>query len=222
MGDVAPLLVPAHRKVALLSGLCAAPLGLGDAVFVPEYWDPPHLFGAAFSIEGVLFSFGNGVLVWLVAVLPYSKRVQSRVDLRQMTGRYLACCGVALVITLLLWRGGVGFLSLPIMTAGLFAMAAIAAFVLIRRPEAWPFALTGAIGFAIVYGFQLFVISLVDPDAHLAWAPTIREGMTVFGFPVEEMVWAFIYGAVWPLAVAYGSDVSFRARGSSDAPLRNA
>ncbi len=77
LGLVAAFLTPVHRRVALLSGLCGAPLGLADAVFVPEYWDPTHLLGAAFSIEGVLFSFGNGVLVWLVAVLPYSRRVQS-------------------------------------------------------------------------------------------------------------------------------------------------
>ncbi len=137
--------------------------------------------------------------------------------MRQLTRRYLACCGVALVITFLLWQGGVAFLPLPVMNAGLVAIVAVAAFIVIRRPDAWPFALTGAVGFVTVYGLQLLVISLLDPDFHLAWAPAVRAGVTVFGFPVEEMVWALIYGAAWPLAVAYGSNVSLRFRGERPA-----
>lgn len=209
-GLVAALCFPSHRRVALLAGLCGAPLGLADAVFVPQYWDPLHLFGAAFSVEGMLFSFGNGTLVWLAAALPFSHRTFVRFEWRRMARRYLACISLGGALLLLLWHGGPGLPALPVMDAALFTLAMAGATLVVLRPDVWPFAVSGALGFTAIYSLQLFTIGWVFPDAPLLWATEIRAGATVLDFPVEELVWALAYGAVCPLAVAYGCDVSLR------------
>ena len=69
IGLTSLILRPKQRRFILLSGCYAAPAGAGDLLFVPEYWMPSHIVAPWFSIEGVLYSFGNGCLIALLMTL---------------------------------------------------------------------------------------------------------------------------------------------------------
>ena len=199
-------MIPRHRHVALLSGLFAAPLGLLDIVFAPEYWAPPHIFGNVFSVEGMLFSFGNGILVWPAAVLPFWRRISCRVSWRNMLVRCLMCWVLAALIIAIVWRGGFGLPGLDIMTSALVALVGCGIYILSHRPDVWPLAITGTLGCGFIYLVEMRVLAIFYPEFVNVWSPEVIEGMMIFGYPVEEYVWALVYGGVWAPAVAFGCD----------------
>jgi hypothetical protein len=210
---------PRHRSLAMLSGVCTAPVGLFDTLFTPDYWDPPHLLGKWLSVEGFFLSFGNGIFMWLAAAIPLGSMIDYKLDPSRFCRRYLGCLVIAIAAFATLWRGGLAFVDLPVMDAYLIATVILAAFILGRRLDAWPFAVTGSIGFSIVYAVQLFAVSYLVPEPAQYWSPAVRAGILVFGLPVEEMVWAFVFGAVMPLALAYCSDVRLGGPASKLTPL---
>jgi len=213
VGILVALLIPRHRRVALLSGLFAAPLGLLDIVFAPEY-SAPHLFGHAFSLEGMLFSFGNGVLVWPVAVVPFWRRIDYDILWRNMIFRCLTCWVIAAVIIAIVWRGGVGLPGLSIMTSALVALGGCGLYILWRRPDTWPLVVTGIIGCGLIYLLEMAVLSRFYPNFVTVWAPAVRDGILVLGYPLEEYVWAMVYGGVWAPAVAFGCEARILVDGS--------
>ena len=113
------ILMTSNRKRLLLtSGLAAAPAGWLDIIFTPEYWQPNQVFGAGFSVEGVLFSFANGVIIAWVAFAPWRTMF-----VRPSPGRALMrSVEIALpcwVLFFLLWHRGIGLAGLTIMHAAL-------------------------------------------------------------------------------------------------------
>ncbi len=161
MGIVLLLVFPRARLVALLLGVCSAPAGALDALFSPEYWTPPHILRNGLSVEGFLFSFGNGILIWLAAALPLGSKVHYCFDTWNFCKRLVACFAIAIAAFAALWRNGLGLVDLPVMDAGLIATVIQGAFVLGRRLDAWPLAVTGGIGFTIVYSVEL--LHLFEP-----------------------------------------------------------
>ena len=196
-----------HRRLAFVSGALAAPFGLLDAFFVEDYWSPSHLIGPHISIEGIFFSFGNGVFVWLIAIYPFRRRVSSRLRLGTLLPRYALVSATGLFAMFFLWRDGLGASGLDLMTSAQAAMLLAGLVVLWQRPDLLPIAVSGSLGFAAFYVLQLAALSIVGPDLSTAWHPVVRDGFTVFGYPIEEVVWALAYGAVAPLAMAFAGNV---------------
>jgi hypothetical protein len=207
LGVLCLVVFPRYRSLALLGGLCSAPIGLFDTLFTPEYWDPPRLLGDWLSIEGLLFAFGNGILIWLGAAIPLGSVIDYKLHLPTFFRRCLACAAIGIAAFAGLWQGGLAFVHLPVMEACLTATVIQAAFALSRRPDAWPFAITGSICFSIVFAVQLFFLSSLVPELNQYWSPAALAGIHVFGVPFAEVVWAFVFGAVHPLLIAYCGDV---------------
>lgn len=202
-----------YQTLALVSGVFAAPFGLLDVFFVQDYWSPAHVFGPNFSIEGVLFSFGNGVLVWLIAALPFRGRLTHALQRATLLSRFVLLSAIGLFAMFCLWRLGLGASGFDVMSSSLAGMLLVGVVVLVRRPKLLPIAVSGSIGFGGFYALQLAVLSIIVPDVSaVTWAPEVRDGLTVFGYPVEEVVWALVYGAVAPLALAYACDLEIGAR----------
>lgn len=57
-------LAPAFRSRMLRVSFATSLLGLSEPIFVPEYWNPPSLFGLAqrtgFDLESLVFCFAIG------------------------------------------------------------------------------------------------------------------------------------------------------------------
>ena len=209
LGLIGIALFPDQRPIALRTGLCTAPFGLLEFIFVPEYWNPSHLFGKWLSIEAVSFAFGSGILAWLAAVVPFASRVTSNFNGSIFRLRY-AQIGLLLLATIALtWREALGFVALPSGESSLLALVVVGEFLLGRRPDAWPFACAGSFGFGLIYASQLIALGRLVPNVVLFWSPEVREGLVLFGFPIEEMMWAALFGAVCPLATVYVNEVRF-------------
>ena len=206
-----------QRRVALICALGAAPVGLADYLFVPEYWSPSHLVGQALSIEGVVFSFGNGGMLWFLAALPVRRRAISAIDSVRLGRRYLLWLAIGFVVFLTIWHRGFAVVDLGVMEAALVSLVVVGTALAVIRPDAWPIMLSGGLGFGAYYAAQLALLSAVAPEFATAWAPTTLAGNTFRGFPIEEVAWAIIYGGVWALATAYGCDVRIRPRGAAGA-----
>jgi hypothetical protein len=183
------------RLLLLLSGLLAAPAGMLDMLFVPDYWQPVHLVSRDLSIEGVLFSFATGGLaVWCATrgrAASHSVTARPIIALR----RYLLTGALALaVLSGALWAGA------SVMGAGLLAIIVTAAVCLVMRPDAWRLAAQGAIGFGALYLVVILGLTTLLPSMTAYWTGDVW-GIWIAGVPLEEFAWAALYGALWPLVI---------------------
>lgn len=199
-----------HRRTLLLSGIFAAPSGLLDAIFVPEYWTPRHAISPYFSIEGLLFSFGNGVLIWACAIAPHAPAVEYRFAPLPMLRRYLVYMSLGMVLFLALWRGGLGLTRLPIMDATLIVVMGYGLWFLYMEPRWARFGVAGCVGFSLVYAIELALIAWLAPNTTGAWTREGFGGLKFLGFPLQELGWAAAYGGVWSLSTAFGCGAFLR------------
>lgn len=199
--------LPAARAFVLGGGLLAVPAGFADAIFVPEYWQPRHLVGAWFSVEGALFSFGNGGLIGAIAWAQCRHQLPAAAPglgaaLLRLTALMLAGFGLFLA----LWQGALGpLMVMHAVLCGLLGMALLLWWRGALRPAP---ALTAGAGFALVYAAEVMLWHALDPALERFWAEEAaylaRLPLPPF-LPVEELLWAVTYGAVWSgmLALAF-------------------
>ena len=190
-------LVPRHRKPALLSGLLGIPGAAYSLVFVPTYWNPVRILRLPIGIEDVLFSFANGGLVWLL-VSVWTSGIRLSIDSATVAKRWLAVTAAFTLLLVVVARSGV-----PVMHAGLVGAAVILGAMLWHRRAYWPLVVRGAIAFSVLYGAVLFASLQIWPDALSQWDTRVLSGIVFLGAPVEEMVWALAYGAVYPIVMAF-------------------
>lgn len=205
-GIIGCLAVPRYRWFIVASGILATPAGLADWIFVPEYWKPDHLIGPWLSVEGMLFSFGNGCLLMLPVALYRQDLIPPRPDdLIAPLGRLTTAMGLGIGTFLLAWQSGFG--QLMIMHATYFGLGAIALFLWLRRQFSFEIALTSGLGFALLYGGETMAWHWLDPQFNGYWA---AEEAYLFslpfppGLPIEEYIWAFAYAAVWVNLMLHG------------------
>jgi hypothetical protein len=188
------------------SGLLAMPAGLADRIFVPEYWMPVHLVGSHLSLEGMLFSFGNGCLIAAIVLQRFPAiRPQPPGALIPPLTRITAVMAVGIAVFLLVWENGAG--NLMIMHATFLGFVAMIVFLWRQGNFSPRIAGVGGIGFALCYAAELLVCYGLDPDFFGVWAK--RDSYLFMipmtpGLPAEEMMWAIAYGALWPNLMMYG------------------
>lgn len=208
LGLVAVAVEQRNRSLALTSGAAAAPFGLLDYFFIKDYWLPMHLISPGFSLEGMLFSFGNGIFVWLIATVPFRRNLRFEVRMDQLLRRSLFCVAGAFAIMATLWRHGLGLPGLSLMSSTLVALCSVGAIILLRRSDLLPLAAVGAMGFGLFYAVQLALLAWIWPEFPEVWHPTTLHGAQIFGFPIEEIAWAVVYGFVWTSGIAFIFNVS--------------
>lgn len=191
------LVRPEARRLALLSGLLQAPLGFLSVFFVPDYWAPARLFAFGAGPEDLLFSFSAGGLVWFIASSSSSHRLEVEIAAGRILRRYAAFALPGVAAGALLWWSGVGPMHAT------FAVGAVAVAILARRQRwALPLSAAGAVGFALLYAAVLKGAYLLWPAFPEQWSTAGAWGLSVWGLPLEEIVWAAGGGAAWPLFMA--------------------
>jgi len=190
-----------QRRLMLLSGLLSAPYALASVGFVPEYWNPVRVANFLTGPEDIIFSFANGGIVWLLSIWLVQRRVTLSLQTGRLFRRYIACTssGVALILVC-------RFSGLGVMTSVTVSIVALGVLLLWRRGELWPIPVAGAIGFTLLYLVLTVAVSMIWPDYLMQWNADNLWGPIFLGVPLEEVVWAFGYGAVWPLLMAYVFD----------------
>ncbi len=200
-----------RRKFMLWSAALAAPTGLADVWFAPDYWQPDHLVGPNFSVEGVLFSFGNGAILGYL-VWPLFRSILTAGDISggppRIWFRSLQVMLPGFLVFLLVWDrlGG----PLPIMQASFSGFLALAVWLGFRRRLHLGIGLLGALMFASIYWVQTLLWAWFDPNLAAFWparSAYLGFELPITGLPGDELLWAAFYGLLWPhiTAVAVGA-----------------
>ena len=190
-----------QRRLAVLSGMLSAPFALASVFFVPEYWAPVRLADFPAGPEDFIFSFATGGMAWLLAIWPLRGRFTAGLDPGRFLGRYLACTVSGVALSGFLWASGMGA-----MASAIIGIAALWGALLWRRRDLWPLSATGAIGFTLFYTVFVLAVVVAWPDLRLHWNADNLWGPWLLIVPLEELVWALAYGAVWPLFMAFVFD----------------
>jgi len=193
------ILSPGQRKPALLSGALCTPFGLFSIWLVPSYWSPCWIWSlGGVGVEDLLFSFAVGGWVWILAVFFLRKRIVLRIHLLQVLARYALIMGCGLSCWGLAWK----WLHDPMLAVWVSFVAGTLVHLLLR-PSLWRLAVSGGLGFGLIYGLGMKVWLWSLPSFAASWPATTRWNHFFLGIPCGELIWAVTYGACWPLALAF-------------------
>ncbi len=194
------LAYPRHRTVMVRASLLTMPFGLTEPLFVPEYWNPPSLFGLAqrtgFDIESLIFCFAiGGVGAVLVNVL--TKREVRPIDgagqrhRRHRFHRWAVISPVLIFLALfpLGWN--------PIYPA-IIAMVAGAALTVWCRTDLVRSVALGSVVFLAYYSVFLVGLEVTAPGyIDRVWTLDALSGIRLGFAPLEELLFALGFGGYW-------------------------
>lgn len=185
------------RPSVLLSALLSAPTSLATFVFVPYYWNPKRIVPFELGPEDIFFSFSTGGIVWLIVILYLTRNYNIIITQKIKLMRY----GIFVIIGCLIYM--VCLLSkMRIMLSTVITVCILGTPILMKRWNYWKLCLIGASGFIIVYVAFLKGFLTVYPEFIEHWSLEYLYGITLIGLPVEEIMWAAVTGAVWPLIMS--------------------
>lgn len=193
-------LAPAHRSAMWKTSLFMMPFGLTEPLFVPEYWNPPSLFDLAqrtgFDIESLIFSFAIGGIGAVLYNLVTGRQLQ-KISAHERHDPRHRFHKIALVLPFVLFPL-LYFLPWNPIYAGIAAMAAGAAATVLCRPD---LARNIFIGGALFLGlYTVFLVGLewtASGYIERVWNLEALSGVTVYGLPLEELLFGFGFGLFW-------------------------
>lgn len=194
-----------HRRAMLWASLFTTPFGLTEPLFVPEYWSPPSVFDLAlrtgFDIESLVFCFGiGGVGAVLFQVVTGRKSVPLPERVRR--DRRHRFHQLALVSPFLIFVP-LYFLPWNPIYPGITAMVVGAAATWACRPDLGKASLATSVLFLCYYAVFLAGLEVASPGyIERVWNLEALSGLSIIGFPLEELIFAAAFGAYW--AGVYG------------------
>lgn len=198
-------LLPRQRTPMLISGATSASVAWCGFTLEGVYWSPSRIGGGAFGVEDLLIAFAVGVGAWSLAASPDYFSLRTLSWHRRVAVWRLGGCLISGVVGFLgLWLAGFPAMSLYIGCLGTGAVG-----VLVWRTALWPIAMSGALGFALVWFLISTVYFLVWPGSVLQWNASSVWGRPCMGVPLGELAWAATFGAAWPLFTAFVLDARF-------------
>ncbi|MHB8772788.1 MAG: lycopene cyclase domain-containing protein [Syntrophales bacterium] len=192
--------LPGHRRAMRWASLFTLPFGLTEPLFVPEYWDPPSLFGLAqrtgFDIESFIFCFAIGGIAAVLYNILLRRQTQpmltreKRLPLHRH--HYLALSAPFIVFAILV------FLPWNPIYPGILSMFAGALATMWCRPDIKGKIWVGGALFVVFYTVFLQGVRLTAPGyIERVWNIKEMLGIEVFGMPVEELLFAAAFGMYW-------------------------
>lgn len=191
---------PHHRKAMLWASLFTAPFGLTEPIFVPEYWSPPSLFDLArttgFDIESLIFCFGIGGMGAVLYNLVTGQRLRDVPAAERSSPRH----------KLHHWALATPFIAFPFLYPfpwnpiypSILAMTLGAIAAMLCRPDLARKTWVGALLFLGYYAVFLLGLEWSAPGyIGRVWNLSALTGLTIAGFPIEELLFAAAFGAYW-------------------------
>lgn len=192
------LLLKAHQRVVIVSGLANIASWPFMVYFENEYWSPIRIGEFRLGIEDALCSFDVAAMTMLMTTWILGSRLTFDFQMRLFIKRSLIPFSLAAIIFLSgCWAG------LNAMTSLVLTQAALIGILLILRRDMMLMAIAGLFGFAPIYIIIVKVYFWVWPDFVYQWNQTHLWGRLVWGVPLGEIVWALGFGAWWPLLVGH-------------------
>ena len=178
-----------------------APLGLTEPLFVPEYWNPPTLFGLAqrtgFDIESLIFCFSIGGIgtVLYEMVVPVRHIPMTQDEKHDPHHRFHL---LALASPIVVFIPLVLLTPLNAIYPGILAMFTGAMASLWCRPDLKGKILAGGGIFMVLYFLFFKLLDLAFPGYVVKyWTIDALSGIIALGIPIEEYLFAFTFGLMW-------------------------
>lgn len=193
---------PEWRRTTMICGVLSLPLSLMGLVLVPDYWRPMGVVQLPVLLEDFLFMFNTGIAAWLAGSWPYRDRlILGRIRIWAFLRRSMLMAGVILATGAVLHRFGMKVgLSIPVV------WSACAGILLCLRPDLRAVMAAAAATFGVSYFAVVACVFAVAPDFTSAWNYNNLLGWKVLEVPVDEIVWAMGFGAVWPAFLVYATE----------------
>lgn len=196
-------IIPVRFKRAIsISALLSAPTSFTSFVFVPGYWNPKRIVPYEIGPEDVIFSFSTGGIIWLFIILIISIKYDVRYNERILFKQYAGFLFYGSLLYFLMWLTRV-----DIMLATIITVFIIGIWILLQRPNYMILGIIGGLVFTVFYFCILKSFFVMFPEFPGQWSLEELYGIKLLGIPVEELMWAFATGAVWPLIVAWSLNV---------------
>lgn len=199
------------RKEMLFASIITIPFGMTEFLFVPEYWNPPSLFNLiqkyGFGIESILFAFAaGGTAAVLYEVIAGQKTVKILFDHKIHILPYVFIASLYIILEFVF--PGKTIYNL------IFSLLAGATLMGYLRKDLIKQIVFNGVYFSIMYFILFFVFLLIFPR-YVTKIYNLKNfiGISIFGVPIEEIVFAFSVGACWSVFYEY-------IRGYRNRPLR--
>lgn len=193
------------RKEMLFVSLFGMPLSLLEPLFVPVYWSPQSLFDLnlkiGFDIESLIFSF----TVAGIASISYNlinndinyKPIKKSKNLIYWLNRSILIIPlITILILYYLTKLNPIYSAFIGMSLGLIIAASL-------RPDLIKAMVLGGSVFTIGYIIFFWFLNLLFPAFILEWNFIAISSIILIGIPIEEIIWAFLFGTMMSVLYKY-------------------
>ncbi len=188
------------RRKMIFSSILCTPLGLSEFIFAPYYWNPSTLFDLTtkigFDIESLIFSFAVGGIAAVLYEEVLKKHLVKARENRIFTKRHFYLLTAVLVSSMIFFSF---IFKMDLIYTAVIVMALGAITIMISRKDLIKETIVGSLLFLLVYFILLFTLNtLIFPDwIARTWNFEHILGITFFKIPLEEILWALTFGALW-------------------------
>jgi Lycopene cyclase len=191
--------------------LIATPMALTSILFVPQYWTPDSLFNLdrriRVGVEDFLWAAAVGGIASVIGEVLIKDKLAALRKTRHKRHYTPFVFIVVLFIALEFWRNNT--MDNAILSAG--AGALMLAYL---RPNLIPLMVVSTISFTILYFVLFLTVLALYPDfvARFYNLPNLL-GIYVCKVPIEELLFAATFGAIWSVAYEYVHGYRLEAAG---------
>lgn len=191
-----------YRPEMRWGSLIALPTALTSVLFVPQYWTPESLFNLdqriRVGIEDFLWVAAVGGIAAIVGELGLKEKLARIRQSRHVRHYWPFLLIAGLLVVLELWH------PQKTMENVIFSGIAGALVLAFLRHDLIPLMLTSTASFTILY-FLLFccVLFLYPQFVQRFYNLPKLLGIYVAGVPIEELLFAATFGAIWSVAYEY-------------------
>jgi hypothetical protein len=184
-----------NRYSIIISGLTSIPLGFMASLLFNEVWVPGRMFNLNVGIEDFIFCFlSGGISLATVLLFDRSLTIKRPIVIKQNEFFKIFIIGICLT-TLLFIFGIRGYLNVFI------SMPSLALWIILRNKRHIKYFFIGSMAVCMLYSFGLVLGFKIWPDLAELWDMRSMLGITLSGIPIEEFIWAFLFGGLWPVIV---------------------
>ncbi len=163
--------------------------------YVPDYFNPDTLFNlsriaSGLAIEDVLFMFFAGGIISILYEVLFKKKVIVKVYNKH---HFLSIFGfyICYVVIALTFKFNVIY---NLIISSIFGFLII----ILQRKDLFKHAIYGAFAFTLLYLILGILFVLIFPETVTNfWNLDNISGINIFGFPIEELLYAFSFGLMW-------------------------
>lgn len=162
-----------------------------EFLFIPAYWNPRTLFDLApFEIEGFILMFFVGGIASVLYDELFRKREVKDFKRHYLHYAILLLMPASLLVTMVLFDFNVAYHFSIAMFAGAVGISII-------RRDLLRESFLGGLAFVFVYFLVIKTVFLLFPTGLQYWNIASLSHIFVLGIPIEELLLAFTFGALW-------------------------